>query len=443
MSASAARSTSTPSTFATLLRRSKFASYDPQIGQVYATHGGYAHRGDYGLKRPLSLRRRDARITVKNIDSRHQQTEWRSAYLDAKFMKKQEETGCSVTLHDPIFHGRGSSWASNLGPSSGDLGPWHVYSEYALGPSKEGKAAEEVRGEEEARLAVETAGLQVMPNLRSMTESQFNSYAKKTRKLYSEHQNHIQQLAQRTRHTDETSNSTRRLNEGNYVRFLVNEHSKRSSKSSSSFIRPLPHANAGLEYTHAPNMQQYFFTKPLPGRRLVFHQSYRQRADSQVISMGGWIGHEFMRASESTSITDFGTAEGSPRMDRNKGKGMFRLSEQHLVDPPKVVSKAPQTMQDAQLSRLIMTHEGWEEKRNRLNPHMPGSREYVAHIENASPIEQARTPPKPIITRPPTYTRRTKDDETPAMSGQGILNNILNMLERTQLNKKESEGGEQ
>lgn len=179
MSATVARSTSTPSTFATLLRRSKFASFDPQIGQVYATHGGYAHRGDFGLKRPLSLRRRDARITVKSIDSRHQQTEWRSAYLDAKFMQKQQETGCPVTLHDALDFAQDSSWSQSLGPSSGASGPWHIYSEYAMGPSRERNGADNARGREEARLAVETKGMEVMPYLRAMTESQFNSYAKR------------------------------------------------------------------------------------------------------------------------------------------------------------------------------------------------------------------------------------------------------------------------
>ena len=32
-----------PSPFGALLRRSKFASYDPKIGQVYTSHGGHAH----------------------------------------------------------------------------------------------------------------------------------------------------------------------------------------------------------------------------------------------------------------------------------------------------------------------------------------------------------------------------------------------------------------
>jgi len=437
MSAAAAKATPTPSTFATLLRRSKFASFDPQIGQVYATHGGYAHRGDYGLKRPLSLRRRDGRITVRSIDTRHQQTEWRSAYLDAKFMQKQQETGSSVTLHDAVDSWRGSSWARSLGPSASGSGPWHVYSEYAMGPSREGEGAEEARGREEARLAAETAGMEVMPYLRAMTESQFNSYAKRARKLHPAHQQYVQQLGQRRTQTETASNRTRRLNEGNYARFLVKEHSQKSSNPSSTFIRPLPHANAGLEYTHAPTAQQYFFTKPLPGRRLTVDKGYRLRTNMQVIGMGGWIGHEFLKTNESASVTDFGSADGHPRTNREAGKAKFRLTDQRLVDPPKVVDQAPQTIQNAQLSRLIMTHEDWEERRNRPNPHAPGSRAYVAHVEQAIQDEQAQLTPKPYMTKAPTYYRKSKDADT-VVSGQGMLNTLSIMLKDVNLKERGS-----
>src|ERR1700722_3029272 len=87
-----------PSAFAVLLRQSKFASFDPAIAQVYQTHGGDAFRGNWGLKRPLALRRRTAMITVSSVDSRYQQTEWESGEGKARLVKKLEELDTDFEL---------------------------------------------------------------------------------------------------------------------------------------------------------------------------------------------------------------------------------------------------------------------------------------------------------------------------------------------------------
>ncbi|KAG9318737.1 mitochondrial ribosomal protein subunit-domain-containing protein [Chiua virens] len=91
----------TRSTFGTLLKHSKFSSFNPRIAQVYTTHGGDAHRGHWGFKRPLPLRRRGAYITVKNVDTPEYQTEWNSAEPQALWVKNWDEL--KITPQKPWF----------------------------------------------------------------------------------------------------------------------------------------------------------------------------------------------------------------------------------------------------------------------------------------------------------------------------------------------------
>ena len=109
MAASAVRETVPPSQFAALLRRSKFASYDPRISQVYTSHGGHAHRGDWGLKRPLAIRKREAFITIKAVDSHVQQTEWYGAEQKVRWVRSIQELGPV-----PIVNYQGT-WLSTIG----------------------------------------------------------------------------------------------------------------------------------------------------------------------------------------------------------------------------------------------------------------------------------------------------------------------------------------
>ena len=49
-----------PGTFPELLRRSRFASFDPTIRQSYGTPPSRLHRGNWGLKRPIAQSKRSA-----------------------------------------------------------------------------------------------------------------------------------------------------------------------------------------------------------------------------------------------------------------------------------------------------------------------------------------------------------------------------------------------
>ncbi|EIM89761.1 uncharacterized protein STEHIDRAFT_137435 [Stereum hirsutum FP-91666 SS1] len=87
-----------PSPFASLLRRSRFTSHDPLISQIYTTHGGHASRGDWGLKRPLALRKDGKYITLQSTDSRHQVTEWQGARQPWHWIRRWEELGAEAEV---------------------------------------------------------------------------------------------------------------------------------------------------------------------------------------------------------------------------------------------------------------------------------------------------------------------------------------------------------
>ncbi|KAI0034056.1 hypothetical protein K488DRAFT_84391 [Vararia minispora EC-137] len=99
-----------PSQFAALLRRSKFASFDRSIPQVYASHGGDAYRGNYGVKRSLTPTKKGLPIIISNVDSPHQQTEWQPAAKEARWIERWE------TLPPPRPMRGG--WEKTVGPNS-------------------------------------------------------------------------------------------------------------------------------------------------------------------------------------------------------------------------------------------------------------------------------------------------------------------------------------
>lgn len=101
-----------PSPFGELLRRSHFASYDPNIRQAYSAPPSYIHRGNWGLKRPIAHRNRDGAIVLKKYEEHAHYIEWDRAEEQVKFIKQIEElnTRPRLTLNTP--------WFAALGPAA-------------------------------------------------------------------------------------------------------------------------------------------------------------------------------------------------------------------------------------------------------------------------------------------------------------------------------------
>ncbi|CAG8522158.1 7688_t:CDS:1 [Dentiscutata heterogama] len=77
--------------FAELLHRSRLATFDPSLPQVYTSCGRYKIRGEWGLKRNLPPFLRTNFITVNALDTIEHQTPYKSAQTMVKFTKCWKE----------------------------------------------------------------------------------------------------------------------------------------------------------------------------------------------------------------------------------------------------------------------------------------------------------------------------------------------------------------
>ncbi|KIM48659.1 hypothetical protein M413DRAFT_437841 [Hebeloma cylindrosporum] len=100
------------SPFGELLRRSRFASYDPNIRQAYSAPPSYIHRGNWGLKRPIAHRNRDGAIVLKQYEEHAHYIEWDRAEEQVKFIKQIEELNTRPQLT------MGTPWFAALGPAA-------------------------------------------------------------------------------------------------------------------------------------------------------------------------------------------------------------------------------------------------------------------------------------------------------------------------------------
>lgn len=98
------------SPFAELLRRSKFATFDPSIRQTYSAPHSYTHRGNYGLKRPIANRKAHGYIVLKNFEEHAQYIDWDNAKEQVRWVKMVEEMNVTPQLK------LNTSWAAGLGP---------------------------------------------------------------------------------------------------------------------------------------------------------------------------------------------------------------------------------------------------------------------------------------------------------------------------------------
>lgn len=365
-----------PSTFAALLRRSKFSSYDPTIGQIYASYDGSAARGDWGLKRPLPIRRRDAKLAIHNVDTIYQQTEWTSAHTDTEFLRKFDE----LAVTPQVSVGR---WAQKL-PSSDKL--WLHDSDL---------------GGKERVLENQNyiASYAPTPNTLAMSPKRFERYLRKIRKQRQEFKPYIKErLAKEDSRADRTVKSlsinepsppakelvykaaTSEARDPYILSFLAKSLAREAARETSTAIQPIPHPTGGLTYTNSSPYQNRYRSTPVPGRALHALQKRDNLPTFDVnVALAGWVGKDVSYKDDlEFSMTDFGTAEGDPRKSESDGEGMYRPTSVFLHSPPEVVGKSPERLEKTQLSMEVVN---WIEADEHIqNPHKPGSREYVAHL---------------------------------------------------------------
>lgn len=379
-----------PSPFAALLRRSKFATYDPHIGQVYTTHGGHAFRGNWGLKRPLPNRRRVGFITVRSVDTPEQQTEWNSAESSARWMRRWEEIGKKLEVEEvgnPDVYARYG---------------WPIDSEFDRAGAAGLEPGRELRRESQISYHHDN-----IPDFEAMSNKGFEKYLDYLRTLRPKFKRYLAErwIEQQQRLIASSSRNTRRLpsemagvvkvtgsgevdmyassmTAGNLHvnNFLAGHLTEELNSGRSTRIQQKPHRNGGLEYAFMSALQSQYLHKPSPGRDITQSRAERfkkavpeKKAD--LIAVGGLIGELQGVGARTIVPTDFGTQD-MPRRNREQGKGLFRLGRVRLERKPLTVGHAPEKADHAQF-RMIEFRTAEMPNANSSNPHPLGSMEYV------------------------------------------------------------------
>ncbi|KAH7889477.1 mitochondrial ribosomal protein subunit-domain-containing protein [Phlebopus sp. FC_14] len=338
----------TRSAFGRLFKQSKFSSFDPRIGQVYTTHGGDAHRGNWGFKRPLPIRRRGAYITVKRVDTPEYQTEWNSAEHQALWMKNWDEL--KLNPHPAKETGFGDEEAkdfvfeSDFAPSLQDPSTWRQA---------------------------------YIPNLNTMTREEFKRYLQQIRSYRNNFYENVQ-----------SSHANKRIQGMSFYQLsnsqaaawddVVAQQISRDSRSRPSHrsIEHMPHRSGGLSYTYYSPLQTFLMTKERKGRLV---ETFRGRDRNSLFYVASFAGMGGL-----LSKKDAGVARPMVWDDPDRtGEVMLRPTYAALERVPGVVGEMRQGLKATKLNMKLRVWDG--QSHNRSNPHPLGSREYIA----AAPLESS------------------------------------------------------
>ncbi|KAG2067491.1 hypothetical protein BDR04DRAFT_1104898 [Suillus decipiens] len=404
------------SPFATLFKRSKFSSFDPRIAQVYTTHGGDAHRGNWGFKRPLPIRRRGAYITVKAVDSLEQQTEWNSAEPQAMWMKNWDELQINPTSEESR---RGS------GEVSGDM----VDSEYA--PMR----TDPISWRSSA-----------VPNIRAMSNLEFKKYVahiRRKREHFFEYQKMKAEALKKQKEMKEIEEgASNEMKADPYKRSSISRRSPKEKKAPPEKLRTdyslddfakweskgirehprsrslesVPHRSAGLHYSHFSPLQTYLSTKEHKGRLVEEVKGDRGKALYFVASYAGMGTIVQQRNKGLGNVMMWGDASKT-------GVTKLRPESVLLEKAPEVVYKR-QGLKAAKLSMTAFAND--VQSHTQSNTHRPGSLEYIT-AEPASTFANHTPYPKRVakfdsIVRRSTQPLPRAQSETTLDFLQGILN---------------------
>jgi len=253
------------SSYSALLRRSKLASYNPHIDQVYTTTAPHLSRQNFGLKRPLpaATTKTSPFVRISQLDSREGRTVFRKATRETSYVKRWSETG--VGLQSEAFTSMaGKKW--EIPSIQSRFVPESLAATSAKGGSikQPGQA-----GEEPTRT----------PNFLAMSETQFESYLdqlqgrrEEFKQFVAEEQAKLSPTGSATSsaedfdlyaHAQSNPNDLVRLVE----RFLRLPSSAPSSSPSSATPLPQIHPTLALQYS-TPTPLESALASPIPGRLL-------------------------------------------------------------------------------------------------------------------------------------------------------------------------------
>ncbi|KAJ8589702.1 hypothetical protein M405DRAFT_817587 [Rhizopogon salebrosus TDB-379] len=373
------------SPFATLLKRSKFSSFDPTIAQVYTTHGGDAYRGNWGFKRPLPLRRRGAYITVKAVDTLEQQTEWNSAEPQASWMKNWDElqmnpeTPLTPTTRSQRDDTGADMEDSEYAPYQSDYLnrlPFTVPNIHAMSNTEFKQYLVHIRRQRGNFFAYKRKQIEKAEAAKKEAED-----AKEKEKAEASGEN-VEVSKEYVEASNETSEGTKAprkkrkekkkidldLSRIDLNDFAVWESQKARQKPWSCSLESVPHSSAGLHYSHFTPLQTFLSTKERKGRIVEEVKGEKGRPIYLVASYAGMGTVVRQKKQGVTHAMVWGDATKT-------GVTKFRPDSVILERAPEVVGKR-QGLKAAKISVDASACDA--ESHSKSDSHRPGSLEYIA-----------------------------------------------------------------
>ncbi|POY76706.1 hypothetical protein BMF94_0298 [Rhodotorula taiwanensis] len=266
------------SSYSSLLRRSKLASFHPQIDQVYTASSANRARANYGLKRPLpalspAAGARSPFVRITSLDSPERRTAYRRATREQQYTKKWLEVDAglaSEALVDRSAFGIGFSGDGEFVQRKWDRLP--VQSRF-VAPGTPGavQPIDKVGQHQQQR--------QQLPNFFALTEAGFERFLSDLGSRRDEFRAFV--LAEANKLAEQTGTSNGLVNDADFDLYahaqrnplelmrLVERFLRRPASSSPSSRSPLPqvHPTLALQYA-TPTPLESALAAPVPGRLL-------------------------------------------------------------------------------------------------------------------------------------------------------------------------------
>ncbi|KAG6873787.1 hypothetical protein C0995_011012 [Termitomyces sp. Mi166 len=379
------------SPFAELLRRSKFATHDPAIRQAYQAPPANAHRGDWGVKRPISLRRRDAFISLTSFEHHAHFTEWNHAENQVRFIRQVEEMGGKAVVS------RASPWHKALGiarsepPFDSDFCPGESpqvvmkSTEPTEQPQtvnlallgKRGKGAYGTQREEPSRTKTQN-DIFVTHNADAMSKREFKRYLRSLRAQRSD----FQEFVNAEKQIEEKDLYALAQEEDSiyYRRFLQSQMKKEYADYDDRRIQPQPHPNGAIVYAEPSAMEIQLWNTGKPGfflNEVMDTTGHSKNVNNQeknhLVSFGGLTSRVTYGVVVGTDmLLDKNTEEGVRHEDIEKSVLEMRLDPSKVINVerlPRTVGRKPEGLKGVKVAIELIK----DSQMGRTNPHPLGN----------------------------------------------------------------------
>ncbi|KAJ7193859.1 mitochondrial ribosomal protein subunit-domain-containing protein [Mycena pura] len=404
----AARDTAPASPFAQLLRHSRFATFDPYIRKTYYSPKQFVERGYWGLKRPITQRKKNSFITIKKWEARQHYVEWDNAEDQVRFSRRMEELNVRPAVR------LNTTWAMQMGSNKH---AWLVDSEFCPHVwTTERKASREEARERDAEApqtkeggiplnelgkrgpkaygvhaASRTPGA-VIPNVEAMSPSEFKRYLEKLRSLRPAFKEYLRREADREANDDavkykllqrKSPLEVAQLPHSSYHRRFLTEHTEAEYKQTNK-IQPQPHRNGALLYSHPSMLDSLFRNKLKPGIVLEDYRPGRYSSDKPhyIAAFAGVAARMSEQDAQAYGLRPLmNSSDGVRRELWPVAVAELRPITQDplsLNEVPRVVGADPDEGLSGVKIKLYVTPSAGAADMRRANPYPPGSPEYIA-----------------------------------------------------------------